>query len=441
MKRTTRDLCSVSNINSVVPQTLRYVELFAGLGGWSFALQQVVQAIQPSVSLVCAAALDHSDLCMAVYQHNHGRQQCHPSKKNCNTKAVKNIEDLTLEHVLAWQADVFLMSPPCQPHSRQHSNQDADLQDPRSKGFLHLCRLLEQIPENSLPKIVLLENVVGFEVSNSCCYWRRVLATRNYRTGHFHLQPTQVGLPNDRPRYYCVAVHDRNDSHAGTVPDNCWPKDPSSLPFLNKYLQHELCDSTVQSAANDKVDLILHTDLNELNVGPIDSNSQGLPTLQEFLDTNRSGCQNLELRLSEKVLRSNAAWCIDLVTPSDRRSACFTSSYGKFIRGTGSVLYTGTTTKSLSLSLPQDREFDPHWADQLDNVSQNLRYFSGLEMSRLFGFPSQFSFPDEITLRQQWKLMGNALNVTVAGRLIELALCVLWNIPPFNRRRAGKFHH
>ena len=55
------------------------------------------------------------------------------------------------------------MSPPCQPHTRQHANQQQEKDDPRSKSFLHLCGLLGEMEEDALPSLILLENVVGFE--------------------------------------------------------------------------------------------------------------------------------------------------------------------------------------------------------------------------------------------------------------------------------------
>jgi len=177
-----------------------YIEFYAGIGGWTTALKEAVQATfkdasKPAPSLHCCAALDHSDLCLSVYQHNH-----HPVNK-----AVR-IEKLTIEQLKNWNAQIWMMSPPCQPHTRQHSNQAKDMEDPRSSSFLHLCDLLEQLPEDALPELILLENVVGFEESGSCQRWRHVLASRSYSVGHFHLTPTQVGIPNDRPCCYCVAT-------------------------------------------------------------------------------------------------------------------------------------------------------------------------------------------------------------------------------------------
>jgi tRNA (cytosine38-C5)-methyltransferase len=45
-----------------------------------------------------------------------------------------------------------------------------------------------------------------------------------------------------------------------------------------------------------------------------------------------------ELAVPEKVLSSSSGWCLDLRTPNSEYTACFTKSYSRFARGTGSVL-------------------------------------------------------------------------------------------------------
>ena len=78
-----------------------------------------------------------------------------------------------------------------------------------------------------------------------------------------------------------------------------------------------------------------------------------------------------------------------------------------------------------------------------------MRYFSGTEVARLMGFPvddieesddndnkkktcqaeeeekegyRKFSFPSEVTMKQQWKLLGNSLNVRVAAAVAEMGI-------------------
>ncbi len=38
------------------------------------------------------------------------------------------------------------------------------------------------------------------------------------------------------------------------------------------------------------------------------------------------------------------------------------------------------------------------------------------------GFPKEFSFPDEITLKQRYRVLGNSINVRVVAELIKYLL-------------------
>ncbi|KAL3904637.1 MAG: hypothetical protein SGARI_004839 [Bacillariaceae sp.] len=203
--------------NSSPTITLSYVELYSGIGGWTMALEAAIKrqmingrsgnerTFGKAIKLKRLASLDHSDLCNRVFEHNFG-----PAVTTSGKGKVKTaIDRLSLKQMDDWAADILVMSPPCQPHTRQHSNQEQDISDPRSSSFLHICDLLQAMKSENLPSHIFLENVVGFEVSNSFQRWLDVLRERDFLVGHFHLTPTQVALPNDRPRYYCVAIQRR----------------------------------------------------------------------------------------------------------------------------------------------------------------------------------------------------------------------------------------
>ena len=52
-----------------------------------------------------------------------------------------------------------------------------------------------------------------------------------------------------------------------------------------------------------------------------------------------------------------------------------------------------------------------------------LRYFSPQEILRLHGFHSNFQFPEmKIKLKQQFKLLGNSLNVIVIKYLLSILI-------------------
>ena len=166
----------MSLIMSQGQDAITYIEFYAGIGGWTMALHEALErcdgARPPHQSLQRLAALDHSDLCLSVLQHNLSDTNKESGNKGKRPQAVA-IERVTLSQAEEWNADVWAMSPPCQPHTRQHSNQDEELKDPRSKSFLHLCDLLQNMNGSSLPRLLLLENVVGFVGFESVrtCLW------------------------------------------------------------------------------------------------------------------------------------------------------------------------------------------------------------------------------------------------------------------------------
>lgn len=420
--RDEEDLASATNQSESDTQSdrsLRFVEFYSGIGGWSAALALALKSFSLSEGKVfrahCCAALDHSDLCTSVYRHNH----------DVNKEALKQyrIEQLTTKELNNWGADIWLMSPPCQPHTRQHTNQANDLQDSRSESFLQLLDLLssEDLEEQAVPSMILLENVVGFEKSNSFNKLCHALARRSYLMSNCILEPCQLGFPNDRPRYFCVAVRSSSDRKILI--------DEKSATI--KYFRAPVMDDASQRAE-------IHTSIPELQVPPKESiPATSMRTISEYLDDERihfsAGIPQLVVPC--ELFDRPAAWCFDIVAPDSRRSACFTSGYGRFIRGTGSILYQSATQSdaqgqvlvahSLALQDPQDRKYQANWIKELNLDIHRLRYFSGTEMARLLGFPRNFSFPANVSLKQQWKLVGNSLNVCVAAKVLELGLSVI----------------
>ena len=257
---------------------------------------------------------------------------------------------------------------------------------------------------------------------------------------HFHLNPPQVGIPNDRPRYYCIALLKQNNDETST---------------MNEIISSYVIDDIKQIEKDPPIN-------KDLDPNGIEGDSSKLMSIGEYLDPsndhdggnhdttllneNRITKQSHEgySFVSEKILSSNASWCFDIVTSNDKRSSCFTHSYGKYVRGTGSVLYVGDKNLKTScldkddngeiqdtfkLISPEERSFDTNWNGM--DLKNKVRYFNGREMARLMGFPVgdksgknslSFSFPNDCTQKQQWKLMGNSLNVQVASRLAEIAL-------------------
>ena len=165
---------------------LRLVELYCGIGGCSAALASAARSKAVEVAL----AVDVNPNALAVYGRNF---PSHPRRA-----AV--VESLSAETLAALEADLWWMSPPCQPFTQRGKGRDAD--DPRAATFLTMIDRLAEVR----PAWIALENVPGFEGSR---VHGRLLAVLD-RAGYHQIAervlcPGDLGLPNRRRRYYLVA--------------------------------------------------------------------------------------------------------------------------------------------------------------------------------------------------------------------------------------------
>ena len=183
----------------------------------------------------------------------------------------------------------------------------------------------------------------------------------------WHLSPVQFGIPNERPRYYLTA---------------------------------SLASKSVQVVDKD-INRIIHpqiiTDFPE--IFPEKS-------LNDFLDNSDSDVINLPVSLlkARKFISSS-----EISRPDDTRSKCFTKAYGHHGLHSGCFLMTRNESTNLDEILK-----DPMEASQ----SLGLRMFSPAEISRLHMFPKYFEFPPNVSIQQQWKLLGNSMNILVVSKLL-----------------------
>ncbi|XP_071804842.1 tRNA (cytosine(38)-C(5))-methyltransferase-like [Asterias amurensis] len=138
-------------------------------------------------------AVDINDLANKIYQHNF---------PDVNLMQ-RNIQSLTRAEFTALDADMFLMSPPCQPFTRVGLKGDSD--DPRTQSFIQLLDLLPKL--SKLPSYILVENVKGFETSNTRSRLIQTLRQCSYTYQEFLLSPYHFNISNQRLRYFMVAKH------------------------------------------------------------------------------------------------------------------------------------------------------------------------------------------------------------------------------------------
>lgn len=164
---------------------MRVLELYSGIGGMHCAVKEC------GISYEIIAAIDVNTTANKIYKHNFPESNL----MDCG------IESLSATQLDEMKIDMIVMSPPCQPFTRVGKKLDAE--DIRTKSFLHLLSLLPRL--NNCPKYILVENVKGFEDSETCLKLRETLMKCNFTYQEFLLTPLQFGIPNSRLRYYLIA--------------------------------------------------------------------------------------------------------------------------------------------------------------------------------------------------------------------------------------------
>ena len=189
---------------------LRALELFCGIGG--FAAAMAGSGVQ------VAAAFDQSRVALNVYALNfpaHGVRHA-------------DLERIDADRLAAVAADLWWLSPPCQPYTVRGRRRDLD--DPRARSLVRLLEILADLPPSRLPRYLAVENVPGFAASQAREVLTDRLRGRGYQVAETLLCPTELGVPSRRPRYYLVA------SRAGLVPRQPpYRRQQPLLSFLEPY--------------------------------------------------------------------------------------------------------------------------------------------------------------------------------------------------------------
>lgn len=245
----------------------RVLELFSGIGGMHYAIRRSGKPFR------VVAAMEINPVANAIYNHNFGQLD---AAKNCN------ILSLTPERIGKLNANVILMSPPCQPFTR--NGKFKDVEDRRADPFVHLCDLLDKIPK---VRFILLENVKGFERSQACEQYKDRLTKAGFFSREYILSPHDYGVPNTRHRYYCVARR---------------------TPFEDPATEIILKPSNIHVKSLKSIGEIVEPEGDHLN---------------RYL-------------LKPDLLRKRLA-IMDICTPESRNSMCFTKAYTHYAEGTGSV--------------------------------------------------------------------------------------------------------
>ncbi|XP_019543074.3 tRNA (cytosine(38)-C(5))-methyltransferase [Aedes albopictus] len=330
-------------------QTPEYhvLELFSGIGGMHYAIERSGKPYK------VVSAIDINPVANTIYNHNFGE----------NKASNSNILSLTPDRIQKLGVNVILMSPPCQPFTRNGNFKDVD--DRRADPFVHLCDLLDKIPT---VQFILLENVKGFERSQACELYKTRLAAAGFQFKEYILSPHDFGVPNTRHRYYCVAKR---------------------TAFSNPSAEIVLKPSSRHVAPGKRISDIVEPESEKLS---------------RYL-------------LKDDLLRKRLA-IMDVCTPDSTNSMCFTKAYTHYAEGTGSVY--SPLTRSEFDEIYRQIECTEDDGERMKLLkSLKVRYFTPTEVARLMCFPEDFEFPKQTTDKQCYRVLGNSINVLVVSSLFD----------------------
>ncbi|XP_051119553.1 tRNA (cytosine(38)-C(5))-methyltransferase 2 isoform X3 [Andrographis paniculata] len=330
-----------------VERPWRVLEFYSGIGGMRYSLMKA------GVDAEVVEAFDINDVANDVYEQNFGHR---PHQGNIQTLSAADLD--------SYEADAWLLSPPCQPYTRQGHQKGSS--DARAFSFL---KILELIPQSSRPPVMLfVENVVGFETSDTHKKMIAILRENHFCTQEFILSPLQFGVPYSRPRYFCLAkripvsfqnplfnnkllrtpgpIHGSSESTAtiGEADSQAyWDKLQETCQPIKDFLESKNFTSEVVSEqCSMRGNVSESSNVIEEETGSVDH------PLDQYIVP------------SSLVQRWGSA--MDIVFPESRRCCCFTKSYFRYVKGTGSLLATAPgkmKDKTSSLSELQLRYFTP----------------------------------------------------------------------------------
>uniref|UniRef100_A0A3B5KNH8 tRNA (cytosine(38)-C(5))-methyltransferase n=1 Tax=Xiphophorus couchianus TaxID=32473 RepID=A0A3B5KNH8_9TELE len=370
-------------------ESLRVLELYSGIGGMHYALKE------SGISAQVVAAVDINTTANKIYRHNF------PDTPLWN----KTIEGIPLDDFNKLSFDMIMMSPPCQPFTRL--GLQGDIADPRCKSFLFILELLPRLCK--MPTYILLENVKGFESSSARDYLIKTLSDCGYTYQESMISPTSVGVPNSRLRYFLVAKMSAENSSIQTS---------AKVIFVGSIGSSSKCQNTDQPSEDNPNVHVLYKRETQMDSQKKTNQNKNLSVqqIQGYLEPQMNIDMELYLLKPKTLLRYGSI--LDIVQPHSRRSVCFTKGYGRYVEGTGSVLQCCMENEISSVFTNLDQLTEEEKLQKM--LKLNLRYFTPREVANVMGFPQSFTFPEDISIIQQYRVLGNSLNVLVVARLLQL---------------------
>jgi len=359
-------------------------EFFSGIGGMRTAFQLASDGSERPLPSWRAFEVDET--CLNAYSHVFGSEVVHGVRAEERWRRGLGGDEAwrcsidKLPNEAFEGADLWLLSPPCQPFTR--TGKRMDIKDSRNAALL---RILDALPSlTAPPRALLLENVPEFVGSQMHSGLQRALDNCSVEdVEELVVDPTDFGFPNTRKRFYCLALL---RSCNGNV-DSFVPLPGLEAASIPVRPVRDFCAPHILTAAKKE-----------------------------------------ELRVPQKLLQraTQAAWQFDVATANSRATKTFTASYGK-----PGYAEEGLSKAGPLLLMDAKGGLEPAEEDRTrfgylaEADWRRVRYFAPEEVLALQGFPESWRLPQTLEARKQWRLIGNSINVTVVSKLLGRLLAKL----------------
>ncbi|MBD2773504.1 DNA (cytosine-5-)-methyltransferase [Iningainema tapete] len=210
---------------------IRFVDLFAGIGGIRLAFEQAAHSLEIDAECVLSSEINAD--AQLVYEKNFGHKP---------DGDIKLIEQLP-EH------EILLAGFPCQAFS--HAGKKEGFGDTRGTLFFEITRLLDTYK----PQAFIFENVLGLyshEQGRTLATIKHEIQARGYSFNAFLLNSANFGLPQNRVRIYLVGILNASPTF-GLISD-IGPKDSHSYNPQQLSLFHPLQNTVIADILEDNPD-------------------------------------------------------------------------------------------------------------------------------------------------------------------------------------------
>ena len=209
---------------------VRFVDLFAGIGGLALAFEETARSLGLDPILVSAVEIDQ--FAAETYQANFGYNPLGD---------VKDIDELG-DH------DVLLAGFPCQPFS--YAGEKRGFGEIRGTLFFEIMRLVDKNP----PKLMILENVRGLLTNDGGKTFEIIqheIEKRGYSFDWLMLNSVNFGVPQNRVRVYMICILNGKENSL-LLESNKGPPDSNNINSLGN--GHPTVASIIEDGVPNKYD-------------------------------------------------------------------------------------------------------------------------------------------------------------------------------------------